>query len=136
MTHRSSVNLDKDTAEIAKLIPNRSAFIRECIRRWYTEVYMENEHIHPTITSFCYPYSSKGVCQVCWPDGMPSKKDWLYYREMWKHDPPKMDKWIMDQDLNDPREFGFIIPKELPIEVKSRGEKGPIRRFLKRILRL
>ena len=46
-SYRTSINLDEYTSEIVKKIPNRSEFMRECIRRWYA-AQMDKEHIHMT----------------------------------------------------------------------------------------
>jgi len=79
--HITSVSLDAETEKIAKMMPNRSAFFRECLRRW--NAIESNTHIHPqTGLARCYPFSSKGLCPLCWPYGPPSHDQWLYYRQM------------------------------------------------------
>ena len=65
-SYRTSINLDEYTSEIVKKIPNRSEFMRECIRRWYA-AQMDKEHIHMTEIEVCWPYSQLGVCSICWP---------------------------------------------------------------------
>tara|TARA_R110000824_G_scaffold1294_1_gene6742 strand:+ start:348 stop:845 length:498 start_codon:yes stop_codon:yes gene_type:complete len=76
---RTSINLDDETAEIAKRLGNRSEFVRECLRRW--NAWDTGAHVHPTETDKCFPLSRKGVCLLCWPDGPPLSEDWKYYRE-------------------------------------------------------
>ena len=61
-----------------KNLDNRSAFMRECLRRW--NALETSTHIHPTSTPKCYPSSKAGLCQICWPDGPPPHEAWLYYR--------------------------------------------------------
>ncbi len=77
--HITSVSLCAETEKIAKMMPNRSAFFRECLRRWYA--IESNSHIHQTNTARCYPFSSKGLCPLCWPYGPPSHEQWMYYRQ-------------------------------------------------------
>lgn len=76
--HITSINLDEETERIAKNLDNRSAFMRECLRRW--NAHETSTHIHPTETPKCYPSSRNGLCQICWPDGAPPHESWLYYR--------------------------------------------------------
>lgn len=77
--HRTSINLDDETSEIAKRLGNRSEFVRECLRRW--NAWDTKAHVHPTETDKCFPFSKKGCCILCWPDGPPEKDAWGYYRE-------------------------------------------------------
>jgi len=77
--HITSINLDEETERIAKNLDNRSAFMRECLRRW--NAFETSTHVHPTETPKCYPSSKSGLCQICWPDGPPPHESWLYYRD-------------------------------------------------------
>ena len=75
--HITSISLDEETAKIASNLGNRSAFMRECLRRW--NALETSTHIHPTVTPKCYPSSKAGLCQICWPHGAPPHEAWLYY---------------------------------------------------------
>ena len=112
-SYRTSINLDEYTSEIVKKIPNRSEFMRECIRRWYA-AQMDKEHIHMTEIEVCWPYSQLGVCSICWPAGILTREDWKYYRayvkgngktesiETWaksKIEPDKRQKWQIPTNL-------------------------------------
>lgn len=78
--HITSVSLCAETEKIAQQMPNRSAFFRECLRRWNAA--NAETHIHPTETARCYPHSRLGLCPLCWPDGAPTHDQWKYYRQM------------------------------------------------------
>jgi len=119
-TRVTSVSLDEETYQIAKSMPNRSAFIRECFRRWHA---METStHIHPNETNKCYPYSNNGVCALCWPDGIPSLDDWKYYRETGRGEQPYADDWIM-QKVGENNQF--TIPTEWNRKKPSSGHDKP-----------
>ena len=122
---RTSINLDDETAEIAKRLGNRSEFVRECLRRW--NAWDTGAHVHPTETDKCFPHSKRGCCLICWPDGPPSLEDWKYYREsggkvmtgqtpqgnpIFSHDHPYANQWVEGKarDANSISEFG--IPKD------------------------
>ena len=84
--YMTSVNLDQETSKIAKMLPNRSEFIRECLRRWYAakiDGHIEPQR-HQRIGS-CWPHAKAGVCKICWPNGVLSPDDWKYYQETLKH---------------------------------------------------
>ena len=100
---RTSINLGEQTSRIVKMIPNRSEFMRECIRRWY--VANTTGHLHPTDKSRCWPYSPVGVCRLCWPDGIPSKQDWSYFCDMHREKVPNesIDKWLSSRIQEDMR---------------------------------
>lgn len=114
----TSVNLDEETAQIAKMLPNRSAFIRECLRRWANA--QATTHLHPTESPRCYPHSKKGVCPLCWPNGIPSVEDWKYYREM------NRQAWNMEEWIDERIEpvHGWTLPD---LE-KTRRLKGGVKR--------
>ena len=122
---RTSINLDPETAAIAKKLGNRSEFVRECLRRW--NAWDIKAHVHPTSSDKCFPFSKKGTCRLCWPDGPPEKDDWFYYLEaggrvvtgqtsggnpIFAHDVPYPNEWIEQKarELNKIPEFP--IPKE------------------------
>ncbi len=73
----TSISLDDETFKIAQSMPNKSAFMRECLKRWYA--LETGTHIHPTKSPLCFPYSKRGVCSLCWPDGIPPLADWKYF---------------------------------------------------------
>ena len=122
---RTSINLDDETAEIAKRLGNRSEFVRECLRRW--NAWDTGAHVHPTETDKCFPNAKKGCCLICWPDGPPHLEHWKYYREsggkvvtgrtpdgspIFASDHPYANDWIEGKarEANQIPEFG--IPKE------------------------
>jgi len=76
----TSVSLDEETKEIASQMPNFSGFVRECLRRWRNEAIADNNrHIHPIERNgetICYPYSKKGICGLCWSEGIPTQDQW------------------------------------------------------------
>ena len=101
--HITSINFDAETVEISatmrKVGMNRSAFVRECLRRWNS---MHNEaHLAPNSSPKCYPFSRNGVCEQCWPVGPPLLEQWKYYREHSKpgsnYYPASATKWIEDK---------------------------------------
>ena len=125
---RTSINLDEETAEIAKRLGNRSEFVRECLRRW--TAWDTGTHVHPNETDKCFPHSRRGCCLLCWPHGPPLLDDWKYYREsggtivtgqtknedaynpIFATDQPYPNEWIEGkaEEANQIRPFG--IPKE------------------------
>ncbi len=133
---RSSVALDEETYQISRRVGNFSEFVRECLRRW--NAYDLGEHVHPTETDKCYPYSKKGCCILCWPDGPPGKEDWRYYREsggrvvvgqtnsevkrpIFQNNVPYPNSWIEEKARELNRVPHFPIPQE-PTFKKSRNE--------------
>lgn len=88
--YRTSINLDEETSEIVKQMPNRSYFMRECVRRWHAA--QATTHIHPTEVPRCYPHSKLGVCPLCWPNGIIGSEDWKHYRVM-SREGFDMEKW-------------------------------------------
>jgi len=116
---RTSINLDEQTSRIAKKMPNRSAFMRECIRRWHAA--QSTTHIHPTETPRCYPHSTRGVCPICWPNGILGQEDWKYYRGMTREG-QNMENWANERLI---REYAW----ELPPEIERTRKKGLWERF-------
>ena len=123
--HRTSINLDDETAEIAKRLGNRSEFVRECLRRW--NAWDTKAHVHPTISDKCFPLSRKGCCVLCWPDGPPDLPEWKYYLEsggrvvtgqtpqgnpIFAHDVPYNNKWIEEKARDNNKVPHFPIPTE------------------------
>lgn len=117
---RSSVALDEESYQISKRVGNFSAFVRECLRRWNAQDL--GTHIAPTASDKCNPFSKKGACVICWPDGAPEKKDWFYYLEtggrvvvgtnnsnnpIFAHDQPYANDWIEQKarEANEIQEF-------------------------------
>ena len=103
--YMTSVNLDEETSQIAKQLPNRSAFFRECLRRWATA--QATDHMHPTESPRCYPHSKMGVCPLCWPNGIINSEDWKYYRQMCREG-HNMEEWA-DERI---QTTGWSIPTE------------------------
>ena len=132
-THRTSINLDDETSEIAKRLGNRSEFVRECLRRW--NAWDTKAHVHPTISDKCFPLSRKGCCVLCWPDGPPDLPEWMYYLEsggkvntgniggkpIFAYDVPYNNKWIEEKARENNKVPHFPIPTEEQFK-KSRLE--------------
>ena len=133
---RSSVALDEETYAISRRVGNFSEFVRECLRRW--NAFDLGEHVWPTETDKCYPYSKKGCCILCWPDGPPPNEDWKYYREsggrvrvgstnsevvrpIFQNDVPYANSWIEEKAREHNKTPHFPIPKETTFK-KSRNE--------------
>ena len=119
----TSVNLDEQTSKIAKMLPNRSEFIRECLRRWYAaqiDGHIEPER-HKRIGS-CWPYAKAGVCQIGWPNGVLSPDDWKYYLDTLKihGDSQRLEDWKKER----------LIPVTWDIPVPG-NEKIPLNRGVK-----
>lgn len=75
----TSVNLDDESEKIAEHIPNLSSFVRSSLKRWANQhrVMAEHEHLHwRENVGCCWPFSARGLCHTCWPDGPPSHIDW------------------------------------------------------------
>lgn len=78
----TSISLDEESAEIAEHIPNLSAFVRSCLLRWANQnrVMAENQHLHWRENyQVCWPFSSRGLCHTCWPDGPPPHEVWIKF---------------------------------------------------------
>ena len=132
--HRTSINLDNETAEIAKRLGNRSEFVRECLSRW--NAWDTKAHVHPTISDKCFPLTRKGCCVLCWPDGPPDLPEWKYYLEsggrvvtgqtpqgnpIFAHNVPYNNKWIEEKARENNKVPHFPIPTEEQFK-KSRLE--------------
>ena len=147
--HRTSINLDDETSEIAKRLGNRSEFVRECLRRW--NAWDTKAHVHPTISDKCFPLSRKGCCALCWPDGPPDLPEWKYYLEsggrvvtgqtpqgnpIFAHDVPYNNKWIEEKARENNKVPHFPIPTEEQFR-KSRKEpsKGGVKAILYRLFK-
>ena len=133
--HRTSINLDDETSEIAKRLGNRSEFVRECLRRW--NAWDTKAHVHPTISDKCFPLSRKGCCVLCWPDGPPDLPEWKYYLEsggrvvtgqtpggnpIFAHNVPYNNKWIEEKARENNKVPHFPIPTE---EQFRKSRKSP-----------
>ena len=147
--HRTSINLDDETSEIAKRLGNRSEFVRECLRRW--NAWDTKAHVHPTISDKSFPLSRKGCCALCWPDGPPDLPEWKYYLEsggrvvtgqtpqgnpIFAHDVPYNNKWIEEKARENNKVPPFPIPTEEQFR-KSRKEpsKGGVKAILYRLFK-
>jgi len=78
----TSVHLDDEAAKIAEHIPNLSSFVRESLKRWANQnrVTAESQHLHWRETvGICWPFSSRGLCATCWPDGPPPYASWILF---------------------------------------------------------
>ena len=148
--HRTSINLDDETAEIAKRLGNRSEFVRECLRRW--NAWDTKAHVHPTISDKCFPRSRKGCCVLCWPDGPPDLPEWKYYLEsggrvvtgqtpqgnpIFAHNVPYNNKWIEEKARENNKVPHFPIPTEEQFKKsrtspKTLGVLGHLARLLGR----
>ena len=148
--HRTSINLDDETAEIAKRLGNRSEFVRECLRRW--NAWDTKAHVHPTISDKCFPLSRKGCCVLCWPDGPPDLPEWKYYLEsggrvvtgqtpqgnpIFAHNVPYNNKWIEEKARENNKVPHFPIPTEEQFKKsrtspKTLGVLGHLARLLGR----
>ena len=134
--HRTSVNLDAETSEIAKRLGNRSEFVRECLRRWHA--WDVGTHVHPSSGDKCNPLSKKGVCLICWPDGPPEKADWFYYLEsggkvvtgrtpqnnpIFAYDQPYPNEWIEEKAREANKVPVFPIPQDERFRKSRRSPK-------------
>ena len=78
----TSINLDDEAAAIAEHIPNLSSFVRESLIRWANQhrESAEAEHLHwRDPVGCCWPYSARGLCATCWPDGPPPFEAWTHF---------------------------------------------------------
>ncbi len=78
----TSVNLDDEAQQIAEHIPNLSSFVRDSLKRWANQnrVMAESEHLHwREGVGVCWPFSPRGLCATCWPDGPPSHSAWISF---------------------------------------------------------
>jgi hypothetical protein len=122
----TSVNLDEETSKIAKMLPNRSEFIRECLRRWYAaqiDGHIEPER-HKRIGS-CWPHAKAGVCQICWPNGVLSPDDWKYYLETLKHHGKSagLEEWKNERLIPVTWEIPTKIPKKTRLQTGVKASK-------------
>ena len=133
--HRTSINLDNETSEIAKRLGNRSEFVRECLRRW--NAWDTKAHVHPTISDKCFPRARKGCCVLCWPDGPPDLPEWMYYLEsggkvntgntggkpIFAYDVPYNNKWIEEKARENNKVPYFPIPTEEQFKKSRKSRK-------------
>ena len=85
----TTILLDEETKGIARTLPNLSWFVRDALRthRDTTSRTVLADHPRYDITlGCCSPFIPAGVCGVCWPDGVPTRKDWLEYVRMKRAD--------------------------------------------------
>jgi hypothetical protein len=78
----TTVALDEETAELANQIPNFSEWVRSQIRQEAGKAGVGTHSQDPKhrVRGKCNPMG-KNPCRVCWPEGAPSKDDWLMFRE-------------------------------------------------------
>ena len=130
----TSINLDEQTSKIAKMLPNRSEFVRECLRRWYAA--QTQEHLDPIRQSKlgkCWPHAKVGACSICWPRGIPTNEDWIYYSDTLKRHGPSasLENWLEERLL----EHSWQVPLEVSkIDAKPPPQKGNrAKKMLKRL---
>ena len=89
-----SARLDEDSWVIADSI-NFSRWAREELKAWDRR--QSDKHVQTTGMGFhrlCNPYHKDGLCEKCWPIGIPTKESWLEYlkasREGLEPDAPKI----------------------------------------------
>ena len=78
----TTVALDEETAELVDQIPNFSEWVRNQLRQEAGKAGV-GTHTHDPkhrVRGKCNPMG-KNPCRVCWPEGAPSKDDWLAFRE-------------------------------------------------------
>ena len=124
--YMTSVNLDPETSKIAKMLPNRSEFIRECLRRWYAA--QIDGHIEPVRhkqIGYCWPHAKAGVCKICWPNGVLSPDDWKYYRDTLKHhgDSAGLEKWKNERLIPVTWEIPILEKQKTPLETGVKASK-------------
>lgn len=80
--YTTSVALDEETAELVVHIPNFSEWVRNQIRKEAGQagVGVHRQDPQYRIRGKCNPMG-KNCCRLCWPEGAPSKDEWLLYRE-------------------------------------------------------
>ena len=81
----TTILLDEETKGIARTLPNLSWFVRDALRthRDTTSRTVLPDHPRYDITlGCCSPFTPTGICGVCWPDGAPTRKDWLEFVRM------------------------------------------------------
>ena len=79
-SYRTSISLDRESAEIAERLPNLSAFVREQLFRWAAEKQIGRHVQNPDVRVHgkCNAMH-KNLCYVCWPEGRPSRDDWFNF---------------------------------------------------------
>lgn len=89
-----SVRLCDESKEIADSI-NFSRWCREELVNWNRR--MAEAHTQPVGMGFhrlCNPFHKSGVCEQCWPVGIPERDAWLQYikasREGLEPEPPEV----------------------------------------------
>jgi hypothetical protein len=81
----TTINLDEETKGIARTLPNLSWFVRDALRAHRdtnTRPILQDHPHYDIVLGCCSPWRSEGVCGVCWPFGVPTRKDWLEYVRM------------------------------------------------------
>lgn len=79
--YTTTIALDEETAELVQHIPNLSQWVRNQLRQ---EAGKAGVGVHRQDPQFrirgkCNPMG-KEPCRICWPEGAPSKDDWLMFR--------------------------------------------------------
>lgn len=79
--YTTTINLDEETAELVNHIPNFSLWVRNQLRQEAGKagVGVHSQAPDVRIRGMCNPMG-KEPCRVCWPEGAPSKDDWLLFR--------------------------------------------------------
>lgn len=77
----TTVALDEETAELVQRIPNFSLWVRNQVRQEAGKAGVGVHRQDPSnrIRGKCNPMG-KSPCRICWPEGAPSKDDWIAFR--------------------------------------------------------
>ena len=138
----TSVNLDDEAQEIAEHIPNLSSFVRESLKRWANQnrALAEHEHLHwRDRVDACWPFSPKGLCHTCWPEGPPAHGDWMRFSNSGNiHENPdrrfRDHEWIAERARKHTESTGFSM-KQMHFNrfEKSDHDQQPRRGILARL---
>ena len=103
-----SISLDQTTDAIRKKVPNFSAFVRQCLNRYASQVDAQSSSCSYTDALIIYEgrcnplNASRPVCFYCWPNGVPTKE----LVRVWRVN-TEMKKWI-DEGWNLSRSFDYV----------------------------
>lgn len=104
-----SISLDETTNEIRKKVPNFSAFVRQCLNRYASQVNasMESCNYSDSLLIFdgkCNPLNaSRPICFYCWPNGAPTRELVRTYRRQ-----KEIEKFLEAGDLNIQRSSEYV----------------------------